>query len=223
MRQILLSFLLLLAVATAYSQEVISETQQYISYQDSLFVLKTTRVVGTGYEGLNDTTVSYSAPTDTAGLVTQLRNAYINTANTASARMRAASPFRTLLNLYATEKANLATLGYNLDSLLVSQYANAYTGRWRIFNQDLSSFFVDVVRHPTVPGLLRATGTAGQGNFNILLYGRHFFRITLAGANVQYLIWDGNSQALPSYRNPVWMTNPQAIVTSSLVRMVKIQ
>jgi len=219
----ILIFIFALLAFTATAQEVISETQQYVPYQDSLFVLKTTRVVGTGYEGLNDTTVTYSVPTDTAGLVTQLRNSYINAANTASARLRAASPFRTLLNLFNTEKANLATLGYNLDSLLVSQYANAYTGRWRITNQDGSTFLADVIKHPTVPGLLRATGTTGQGNMNIILYGRHFFRITLPGNNIQYLVWDGNSQAQPNYRNPAWLTNPQAIVTSSLVRMVKIQ
>ena len=224
MKKILFSILILLAAATfGYSQEVISEVQEYISYQDSLFVLKTTRITRTGYEGLNDTTVSYTAPTDTAGLVTQLRNGYINSANTATARIRAASPFKTILSDYAAEKAVLAELGFSLDSMLVDQYANAYTGRWRVFANGGSSFFVDVAKHPTQPGLLRATGTAGEGNFNVLLYGRHFFRITLQNANVQYLTWNGNSTEQPVYQPPATISIPSALVPASTVRMVKVR
>ena len=220
----ILFFLFLLAAATfGYSQEVISEVQEYVPYQDSLFVLKTTRIVGTGYEGLNDTLVSYTAPTDTAGLVTQLRNTYINSANTATDRIRNAAPFRTVLAEYTAEKAILSQLGFNLDSMLVQQYANAYTGRWRVFANGGSSFFVDVAPHPTAPGLLRATGTAGEGNFNVLLYGRHFFRITLAGANTQYLCWDGSSDAQPVYRNPGAITLPTQLATTSTVRMIKVR
>lgn len=223
MKKILFLFILLAASIVGYSQEVISEVQQYVAYQDSLFVLKTTRIVGTGYEGLNDTLVSYTAPTDTAGLVTQLRNDYINAANTATARIRNAAPFRTVLAEYAAEKAILSGLGFDLDSMLVQQYANAYIGRWRVFANGGTSFFVDVAPHPTAPGLLRATGTAGEGNFNVLLYGRHFFRITLAGANTQYLAWDGNSDAKPVYRNPSAITLPSQVATTSTVRMVKVR
>lgn len=223
MKKILFFLFLLAASLIGYSQEVMSEVQQYVAYQDSLFVLKTTRVVGTGYEGLNDTLVSYTAPTDTAGLVTQLRNGYLNGANIATARIRAASPFRTILAEYAAEKAVLAGLGFSLDSMLVEQYANAYTGRWRVFANGGSSFLVDVAKHPKQPGLLRATGTAGEGNFNVLLYGRHFFRITLQNANVQYLAWNGNSTEQPVYQPPATIVIPSALVPASTVRMVKVR
>jgi hypothetical protein len=220
MKQILFSILMLL-VCSLSAQEVISETTQYVPY-DTLFTLKTTRIVGTGYEGLNDTTFTYSIPTDTAGVVSQIHTDYLNTTNTAVAKMRNATPFRSVLAVYVATKATLALLGSDLDSINVARYAGVYTGRWRIFREDGTDFFATVAPHPTQPGLLRATGENSEGNFNILIYGRYFIRFTFAAGDLKYLTWDGGSSVRPFFQNPVRMTVPTAISTSSNFRMVKV-
>jgi hypothetical protein len=221
MKQIL-TFTLLFLESLLSAQEVISETQEYVVYDDSLFTLKTTRVIGTGYEGLNDTLFSYSTPTDTSGLANQLHTDYLNSTNTAVARMRNASPFRFVLANYLTSKNILALLGRDLDSINVARYGAALSGRWRIFNEDGTAFFANIAPHPTLPGLLRATGETGEGNFNILIYGRHFFRFTVAAGDIKYLCWDGLSSDRPMYQNPVRANIPVAISTASNFRMIKI-
>lgn len=221
MKQILF-FTLTLFVCSLSAQEVISETQQYIPYQDSLFVLKTTKVISTGYENLNDTLVSYAAPTDTSGLADQLHIAYLNESNTATVKMRNAAPFRFVLANYLASKNILALLGRNLDSINVARFGNALSGMWRVFREDGTNFFVDIAPHPTNPTFLRATGTNGEGNFNILVYNRWFFRFALGAGDVKFLTWDGNSSTLPVYRNPVSMTTPTAVQVSSNFRMVKL-
>jgi len=222
MKQIIFSILTLL-VCSLSAQEVISEVQQYVPYQDTLFTLKTTLVTTTGYEGLNDTTVSYSMPTDTAGVVNQLHTTYLNTTNTAVAKMRNAVPFRNVLAGYAATKSILALLGTDLDSINVARYGSVFFGRWRIFKEDGTDFFANIAQHPTQPGLLRATGETGEGNFNIIIYGRNFFRFTNGPGDLKYLVWDGASTERPLYQNPVRMTVPTAISTSPNFRMVKIQ
>jgi hypothetical protein len=220
MKQVIFSILMIL-VCSLSAQEVISETTQYIPY-DTLFTMKTTRIVSTGYEGLNDTTVSYSMPTDTAGVVSQLHTDYLNTTNTAVAKMRNATPFRFVLAGYVATKATLALLGSDLDSINVSRYGNVLSGRWRIFSEDGTNFFANIAPHPTQPGLLRATGETGEGNFNILIYGRHFIRFAVGAGDIKYLAWDGGSSVRPLFQNPVRMTVPTAISTSSDFRMVKL-
>jgi hypothetical protein len=222
MKQIIFSILTIL-VCSLSAQEVISETTQYITYQDTLFTIKTTRIISAGYEGLNDTTVSYSMPTDTAGVVSQLHTDYLNTTNTAVAKMRNAPPFRFVLTGYLATKNTLALLGADLDSINVARYGNVLSGRWRIFREDGTNFVATIAPHPTQPGLLRATGENSEGNFNILIYGRHFVRFTVGAGDVKYLAWDGASTERPLFQNPVRMTVPTAISTSPNFRMVKVQ
>lgn len=215
-------FLLLFACSVLGAQEVISETQEYVSYQDSLFTLKTTTVISTGYDGIENTFITYASPVDTAGLSGQLFNTYQNSVNEASAKMRNAVPFRSILAHYVASKAILSTIGLDLDSMNVARYASLYSGRWRIFNEDGTNFFAMIAAHPTQPGLLRATGETGEGNFNILIYGRNFIRFTVGAGDVKYLVWDGASTERRLFQNPVRMTTPAAIATSSSFRMVKI-
>jgi hypothetical protein len=57
MKQIIFSILMIL-VCSLSAQEVISVTEEYVPYQDSLFTLKTTQVVSTGYEGIENVPLS---------------------------------------------------------------------------------------------------------------------------------------------------------------------
>jgi len=216
-------FLLLFACSFLNAQEVISVTEEYVPYQDSLFTLKTTQVVSTGYDGIENVFITYSAPVDTAGLSGQLFNSYQNSVNEASAKMRNAVPFRLVLANYLASEAILSTIGLDLDSMNVERYQNVFSARWRVFNEDGTDFFVNIAPHPTQPGLLRATGENGEGNFNILIYGRNFFRFTNGPGDLKYLVWDGASTERPLFQNPVRMTVPTAISTSSNFRMVKVQ
>ena len=216
-------FILLFACSVLGAQEVISETQEYVSYQDSLFTLKTTQVISTGYEGIENTFITYSAPVDTAGLSGQLLTTYHNSINEAAAKMRNASPFRFTLATYVASKALLATIGLDLDSMNVARYGATYSGRWRVFNEDGTNFFANIAPHPTLPGLLRATGETNEGNFNILIYGRNFFRFAVGAGNVKYLVLSDPSAEQPFYQSPVRLTIPGAVATSSNFRMVKIQ
>ena len=90
MKQIIFAILTLL-VCSLSAQEIISETQEYVSYQDSLSTLKTTTVISTGYDGIENTFITYAPPVDTAGLSGQLFNTYQNSVNEASAKMKNAS------------------------------------------------------------------------------------------------------------------------------------
>jgi len=215
-------FLLVFACSFLNAQEVISVTEEYVPYQDSLFTLKTTQVISTGYEGIENVFITYSAPVDTAGLSNELFTSYLNNTNQASAKMRNAVPFRSVLAYYVASKALLATIGLDLDSMNVARYGNTFSGRWRIVNEDGSNFFATIAPHPTQPGLLRATGEDGEGNFNIIVYGRNFFRFTNGPGDLKYLVWDGASTDRPLYQNPVRMTIPAAIATAANFRMVKV-
>lgn len=224
MKKILSLSILLSASLVGYSQEVISEVQQYVAYQDSLFVLKTTRVTNAGIEGVNDTAIVYSAPSDTAGVSTQIQNEYLNAANTAVARLSAAIQFRNTIAEYATKKTLLAGLGVNLDSGLVQQYREAYTGRWRIFNNDGTSFYVNIAPHPTNVGLFQATRKGSPATtYNVLIYAQHFMRITItASTDVRYLVWDGNNPDRPVFRDPTYFL-PTQVTPAKNQRIAKVK
>jgi hypothetical protein len=74
--------------------------------------------------------------------------------NEASAKMRNAVPFRSVLAYYVASKALLSTIGLGLDSMNVVRYSNTFAGRWRIFNEDGSDFFATIAPHPTQPDYL---------------------------------------------------------------------
>lgn len=222
MKQILAFALFLFAFSlNAQSvMDVIESDSEVISYEDSLFLIKTTTISTTNIDGINDTLISYVGPLDTADVIQTLHTDHLNATNTTVARWRRALSFRSVINDYNDEKAYYATLGYDLDSLNVMRYANAFKGRYRVVEDDGNVFFVDVIDHPNNNGLLRAVGTDSEGNFNVLIYGRYFFRININGTQ-QYMSWDGESSTRPVFR---WVTYglPTSLVTHSNFRMVKL-
>lgn len=200
--------------------DVIESDSDVISYEDSLFVIKKTTITSTNLDGINDTTITYVGPLDTADVINTLHTDYVNEINSRVARWRRALTFRDVIREYNEEKAYYATLGYDLDSLNVMRFGNAFKGRYRVIEDDGNVFFVDVIDHPNNNGLLRAVGTDSEGNFNLLIYGGHFFRININGTQ-HYLSWDGESSIRPVFR---WVTYglPTSLVTHSTFRMVKL-
>ena len=222
MKKYFLFFLLLACSLFAHSQEIISENSTYFPYQDTLFVLRTITVTNMGIEGVNDTTVIWSSPTDTAGVAQQIEIAATNSTNAAVAKFRNAISFRSVLANYLTSKNLLALLGIDLDERMVARYGATVAGRYRVFRTDGTNFFVNVAAHPTNPAIMRATGTAGEGNFNVLIYGRWMLRISLAAPDgVTYLIQDRNITERPILRHPSYWI-PTAMVTPNNTRMVKL-
>lgn len=210
--------------AQVSSNEVLSSESSYLPYQDSLLILRTITITTTELDGVNDTLVSYSEPTDSAGLAIQLTNAYLNDVNTKAARLRNASPMRFFLQDYINSKNIIESLGQNLDSLIISQYKRHYLGTWRVFMPS-GSQLVELTEHPNRSDLLRMTGD----NFtaNIQLYGRHHLRLTIARGNASqgqsyFLNWNGASRERPVYED---MKNvfPAAVSPRELFRIVKIR
>jgi len=213
---------LMLCIFFTSAQEIIFESSAYFPYQDSLFTYRTITVTNTGIEGVNDTSVVWSAPTDTLGIAQQIEVSAINSTNMAVARFRNGISFRNVLVNYLAQKTLLAALGIDLDARMVARYGANVAGRYRVFRTDGTNFFVDVAAHPTNPAVMRATGTANEGNFNVLIYGRWMLRIALpAPDNITYLIHDSDSTDRPILRHPsFWI--PNVMVTSKNTRMVKL-
>jgi hypothetical protein len=222
MKKILLFCLFLPLLSIAQDNgEVISITTQYIPYQDSLFLTQTVKILNYGIDGVNDTLRSYSAPIDTAGLISQERNAILNATNRAAAVMRNAFDFRTAVNEYNAKKTLLALVGVSLDELVVATYLTQYRGRYRITN-GATVFDVNIDAHPTRADLLRATGTNNEGVFNVVVYGRWFWRINLGNGYNPVVIWDGKPGDRPIFRSPTFAI-PTFIAAPDAIRIVKIQ
>jgi hypothetical protein len=222
MKYILTSISLLFLSFSAFSQETISETSEYVAYQDTLFVLKTTSIINQGIEGINDTIVTYTPPAvDTVGLINVIGINSINELNTTVARFRNAIDFRLLLSRRNTTDALINTLGSDLDEINVSRYKNQVKGMYRIIT-DSTNFIVNIVDHPN-NRFLRATGTLGEGNFNVRVFGRWMIGI-LIGGQYQYVIYDGRNKEKPIFRSPTfWLPNTISESPFNTIRLIKLR
>lgn len=203
----------------ATSQELVSESTEYLPYQDSLFLIKTVTVKNNGLT-VNDTSVTYSTPLDAASLINSLSIGYTNNTGQAVARWRNNNRFSRIFADYAEAKASISAFGVNLDSLNVDKFGAAFIGRWRVFNHDGSSYFVNIDYHPARGDLLRATSETDGAFYNIVVYSRWFFRITVSGV-VKYVMWDGSDSARPIFRDASFGI-PAQMVTRDNFRMIKV-
>jgi len=221
MKKYFLFSLLLACSLFAHSQEIVSENTTFLPYQDSLFLVRTEIETNTGIPDVNNISVIFTLQTDTAEVADQIETEAANATNTAVAKFRNAISFRGVLANYLASKNLLALLGVDLDQRMVARYGATVAGRYRVFRNDGTNFFVDVAANPGNASVMRATGTAGEGLFNVLLYGRNMLRISLpAPDGITYLMWDGNSTERPILRHPSYWI-PGAMVTLKNTRMVK--
>lgn len=218
MKRILFIFTML-ASLSAYSQEVISETSEYVAYQDTLFVLQGTTITNTGLEGVNDTLVQYLPPAvDSLGLVDLIHTRTTNTINTLVSKMRQSFSFRKSLSEHNRQSMLLGLLGVDLDVLNTALYGNKAKGQYRVIT-DTSDFVVEFIDHPSNPKFLRATGLNNEGNFNVRIYGRWWFAIKVSGV-WQHVIWDGLNRDRQSWRSPTYAI-PNSIQESNTFRLIK--
>lgn len=211
---------LLLAVPQLNAQEIIFEEDTYVPYQDSFFILRTLEITNSGLEGVNDTVVRYVPPAlDTAGLVNLISTRAINSANEKSARLARSFVFRTFLNGTNGYASLLSLLGADLDEILVSTYANQLKGRYRMIT-DSTNFLIDIIDHPIRTDVLRATGTDGEGNFNVTVWGSWAFHINIDG-NPQHVIWDRDNSERRVFRHPSWAT-PNGVSATNTIRLIKL-
>ena len=211
----------MLFTCNSFAQEVILEEDTYVSYQDSLFILKEVTITNSGLDGINDTLITYVPPAvDTAGLVELIRIKSINTTNEQVAKMRNAFIFRKSYSLSGAYDDLLEGLGSDLDSLNIAMYASQIKGRYRIVT-DTTDFNIDIIDHPSQTGFLRATGTDSEGNFNVRIKGRWWFDIRIE--DVWYsLIWDGDNRDRQVYRSPTYAL-PNVIALPNSIRLIKTQ
>jgi len=200
MKKIILILSLLPFLCAAQNVEVISSVTTYSVYQDSLLLSSAYQIVNRGQEGINDTLRLNSIVSDTASVVFYETNTAINDLNQTVSKFVNATPFRTVLSEYAAKKAVLATFNVNLDDRLVATYGSSYYGRYRIVGA--TTFDVDIAAHPTRTDMLRATGTNGEGNFNVQIFGAKMFKINLQGGYSPFLILDGRGGERVTYRRP---------------------
>lgn len=221
MKQLLFAFSLMLFACNLFAQEIILEEDTYVSYQDSMFVLKEVNITNAGLEGFNDSLIQYVPPAvDTSGLIDLVRTKATNTANTKVAKMRNALVFKTAYSSNNQYDAMLEALGSDLDVLNVEMYANQIKGRYRIIT-DTTNFFVDVIDHPTQAHFLRATGTNGEGNFNIRIEERWWFDIRIDGV-WNAVIWDGDNRDRQVWRSPT-IALPSVIAAPNTIKLIKVQ
>jgi hypothetical protein len=222
MKKVLFMLALLCSVfAQVSAQEIILEEDTYVSYQDSLFILRTLEIANQGLEGVNDTVVRYIPPAlDTAGLVNLIRTRALNSVNEKSARLARSFTFRTALGVSNSYDALLSDLGSDLNSFVVNSYANQLKGRYRVVT-DTTNFLVDIIDHPVQSGLFRMVGTSGEGTWNILPRGAWFFQVNNFGGATQYLIWDRDNAERRIFRHPSWAT-PDAVSETNNIRFIKL-
>lgn len=208
------------AMCELNAQEIIVEEDTYVPYQDSLFILRTLEITNVGLDGLNDTVVRYIPPAlDTAGLITLISTRAQNSVNEKSARLARALPFRTTLNGYS-DYADLAlSLGSNLDSIFQLTYASQLKGNYRIIT-DTSNFVVTIDDHPSRTDVLRATGTEGEGTFNVKVRGAWFFSINLPDGT-QFVVWDRDNRDRKVFRHPTFAL-PAAMGDVNKIRLIKL-
>ena len=207
---------------SAFSQEVISENSEYITYQDTLLVLKSTLVTNAGLEGINDTTVTYSQPLDSSGLINQLVQKHLNAVNVGAARWRNNFNFRTILLEKSQIESTLSAFNINLDSMVTSQYANSLIGRYRFFDSDGSTFLVDVDRHPTRSDILRGVRQDGNGVIIIRPFSRWLLQVVWGAGDIVYLFWDGTDSNKPVF----WHGSanlPTVFTTRNNRRIIKVK
>lgn len=216
----LLALMFAPAMCELNAQEIIVEEDTYVPYQDSLFILRTLEITNAGLDGINDTVVRYIPPAlDTAGLVTLLSTRAQNSTNQKSAILARAFPFKTIFNTYNDYESLAEELGVSLDSIFLLTYANQIKGRYRIIT-DTTNFLVDIIDHPTRNDLLRATGTEGEGNFNVRVRGAWFFSINLPDG-VQYVLWDRDNRDRKVFRHPTFAL-PAAMGDVNKIRLIKL-
>lgn len=219
MKQILFLFSFFL-VCNLSAQEVISETSEYIPYQDTLFVFQQTTITNKGLDGINDTVVTYSSPAlDTVGLIDAIRVASLNKTNQQVAKMRNAFEFKKVFSSLRDSDGLVEELGSDLDSLNVAQYGQYFKGRYRMVT-DSTNFTLNIVDHPFFPRFLRATGEDDEGNFNVRVYSRYMMSIVIDGKQ-EYVIWDGDSRDRPVFRSPTFAI-PAAINDINMIRLFKL-
>lgn len=214
---------MLLATFSVAAQEIITQGEIYVPYQDTLFILRTVEVVNNDLTGLNDTVIRYVPPAlDTAGLANLLFTRSVNAKNTADARWRAALAYRTSIVDGNTASALIATLGYNYDSLMVATYGNRHTGRYRLITST-ENVLVDIEVHPTNSGLLRATrvGVTPFSRFNIRVRGANSLQLRLAAGNTE-VTWDGLSAENRRFRQPAYIV-PPSIQAAPAITLTKLR
>ena len=206
----------------ATAQEVVSETSEYVTYQDSFFVLKSTTITNFGLDGLNDTVTTYSAPLDSAGLINTIKVQHLNRINEGAARWRNNYNFRTSLVEYAATKTTLESLGVGLDSIVRLDYQNSFVGRWRFFNDDGTSFFVNLDTHPTRADLMRGQREDDLTFVTVTIFTRWLIRVAWGPGDVVYLFWDGTDSTRPVFRHGS-QNLPAAMVAQDRRLVIKVQ
>ncbi len=221
MKQLFFALSLMLFACNLFAQEVILEEDTYVSYQDSMFILKEVVITNSGLDGVNDTLINYVPPAvDTSGLIELIRTKAANATNTKTAKMRNAFVFKKAYSTNNQYDQMLEILGSDLDVLNVELYANQLKGRYKVIT-DTTTFFVDVIDHPSLPHFLRATGTDNEGNFNIRVEGKWWFDIRIEGV-WHSLIWDGDNRDRQVWRSPTWAL-PSVIAQPNTIRLIKTQ
>ncbi|MEL6835232.1 MAG: hypothetical protein AAFP77_19690 [Bacteroidota bacterium] len=220
-RIILLLPLLLLLGFSAQSQEIIIQEDTYVSYRDSLFILRNLEITNNGIEGINDTVVRYIPPAyDTLGLINLIATRAKNTASEKSAVLARSFSFRSFLRGVNAAGNLISGLGADLDSILVADYKSQLKGRYRVIT-DSTNFLVDIIDHPNRVDLLRATGTDGEGNFNVTVWAKWAFHINIAGQS-NLVVWDRDNRERKVFRHPSWAT-PNTVSETNTIRLIKTE
>ena len=225
MKYLIFAILLLAHAGAVFSQvstlEVISQESTYLPFQDSLLIKRTVTITETEIEAINDTLVSFSEPTDSAGLAQQLVSEYLNVANQRAAIFRRSSDFRYTIRDYNATKAELNSFGLSLDSVVINQYSRQLLGTYRVFLDDSTNYIADMQAHPTRSDVLRLVGRGGETPLVVFVLGNGLIRLRI-GTITYLLSWDGNSTTRKAYRHTSYFL-PSTEVTQSIIRILKIE
>lgn len=187
--------MLLLFASFLFSQEIVSEDEQYVGYQDSMFILQVTTITNQGLDGVNDTTIQYLPPAlDTAGLIDLLTSRSMNNLQVAGARASRLYESRRVFNDRNKTEQQLMELGADLDSLVKVRTSSRLVGRYRMVT-DSTNYIVEIAEHPNNGSLLRATQVDETTNrMNISVFGQWSFRIRINN-EWYYMNWDRSTSS----------------------------
>lgn len=186
--------------ALAYSQEVVSETTEYVAHEDSLFILKQTTVTNQGIEGVNDTLVEYLPPAiDSAGLIDLLFVESVNATNTTNALFRRALGYRKVFNTSNTYAGLLSELGADRDSMMVKLYASKFKGTYRLIT-DLETRTFVLEDHPNRNDVLRMNEFDGvlDENLNVTITSSWSLKVRIGAETIPF-VWSGTDRDKPVF------------------------
>lgn len=198
------------------------QTRQQVD--DSTYLIKTYNVYDFGTGELDTVLQVPPVQTDSLGVIQAIASKQRNEQLAMAAYVRNAMQWRKSLGSYNSADTEISDFSGSETSLAEDNaryWLSRYIGRYRIVT-DTSDFFVEIEGlNPNNEAVLRATGTDGEGNFNVRVYSRWSFRIAIDGTSY-YMFWTGEDKDRPMFR-PVEYILPMSILSDQPdIRIVKL-